>query len=115
MGKEEVTDTQSMNYSAIKKNKNVCHLQQHGCTWENIMLRKQVRQRNTNIVCYNLYVEPKKYNKLMNIAKKQQTHRHRTNQWLAVLGERRGEVKYRSRGLRGTNYHVKTKLHRYTV
>ena len=37
-----------------------------------------------------MYVEPKKYNKLVNITKKQQTHRHREQttgyQWREVEG-----------------------------
>ena len=35
------------------------------------------RQRKTNTVWYHLYVESKKYNKLVNITKKKQTHRYR--------------------------------------
>ena len=35
---------------------------------------KEVRQRKTNTV-YHLYVDSKKYNKLVNITKKKQTHR----------------------------------------
>ena len=33
-------------------------------------LVKGVRQRNTNSVCYHFYVESKKYNKLVNISKR---------------------------------------------
>ena len=47
-------------------------------------------------------MESKKYNKLVNITKKKQTHREQTSgsQW----GEGRWEGQYRGRGLRGTNY-----------
>ena len=33
-------------------------------------------QRKTNTVLYHLYVESKKYNKLVNITKEKQTHRY---------------------------------------
>ena len=36
----------------------------------------EIRQRKTNTVWYHLYVEAKKYNKLVNITKKRQTHRY---------------------------------------
>ena len=37
----------------------------------------EISQRMTNTVCCHLYVESKKYNKLVNITKKKQTHRYR--------------------------------------
>ena len=46
-------------------------------TWmdlEGIML-SEITQRKTNTVCYHLYVKSKKYNKLVNVTKKKQTHR----------------------------------------
>ena len=36
---------------------------------------KTSSQRKTNTVQYHLYVESKKYNKLVNVMKKKQTHR----------------------------------------
>ena len=56
-------------YSAIKKNEILLF----ATTWmdlENIML-SEVSQRMTNTIWYRLYVESKKYNKLVNIAKKE--------------------------------------------
>ena len=65
---------------------------------------KQVIQRQ---VLYDItYVESKKYNKLVNITKKKQTHRYR-EQTSFITGERgvgRGDV--RDKGVRGTNYYV---------
>ena len=37
----------------------------------------EISQRKTNTVRYHFYVESKKYNKLVNITKKKQTHRYR--------------------------------------
>ena len=59
-------------YSAIKIRK-FCHLQQHGWTLQG-KYAKEIRQKKTNIVWYHLYVDSKKYNKLVNITKKKQTH-----------------------------------------
>ena len=42
--------------------------------WEGIM-PSEISQRKTNIVWYHLFVESKKYNKLVNITKKKQTYR----------------------------------------
>ena len=49
-------------------------------------------------------MESKKYNKLVNITKKKQTHRYREQTGGYQWGEGRGEGQYRGRGLRGTNY-----------
>ena len=52
-------------------------------TWmglEGIMLSEisqTFRQRKTNTVRYHLYVESKKYNRLVNITNKNQTHKYR--------------------------------------
>ena len=49
-------------------------------TWidlEGIMLSEISQTEEANIVWYQLYVESKKYNKLVNITKKKQTHRYR--------------------------------------
>ena len=43
---------------------------------EGIVL-SEISQRKTNTVWHCLYVESKKYNKLVNITKKKQTHRYR--------------------------------------
>ena len=48
-------------------------------TWmelEGIML-SEISQIKRNIVCYYLYVESKKYNKLLNKTKKKKTHKYR--------------------------------------
>ena len=62
---------QTTHYSAIKKNK----ILPSAAKWmdlEGIMLSK-ISQRKRNTVCYHLYVESRKYNKLVNITKKKQT------------------------------------------
>ena len=70
---------------------------------EGIML-SEISWRATNTVYYHLYVKSKKYNKLVNITKKKQTHR-RTNWWLPVeRGKEDGQD--RGKGLSGTNYYV---------
>ena len=80
-------------YSAIKRN------EMEGIKWNE-------SERKTNAVCYHLYVESKKYNKLVNITKKKQTYRYGAQingyQW----GEGREKGQYRGRELRGTNYYV---------
>ena len=45
-----------------------------------------------------------KYNKVVNITKKKQTHRYREQTRGYHWGEGRGEGQYRGRELRGTNY-----------
>ena len=60
------------------------------------MLTEKV-QRKTYTVCCHLYVESKKYNKLVNVRKKKQTFRHRTNQQLPVgRGQFRGRSKIKT-------------------
>ena len=49
-------------------------------------------------------MESKKYNKLVTITKKKQTHRYREQTTDCQWGEGSGEGQYRSRGLRGANY-----------
>ena len=51
-------------------------------------------------------MDSKKYNKLVNITKKKQTHRYREQTSSYQWGEGRRERKYRVRGLRGTSYEV---------
>ena len=69
MEKEDVDICIMGYYSAIKKNKILPFV----ATWmdlEGIML-SEISHRRTNTVCYHLYVESKKYNKLVNISKKE--------------------------------------------
>ena len=42
-----------------------------------VVMLSEIIQRKINTVWYHLYVESKKYNKLVNITKKKQTHRYR--------------------------------------
>ena len=51
------------------------------------------RQRKTNTV-YHIYVESKKHNKLVNITKKKQTHRHREKKSVLPVGrgKQRGAI-----------------------
>ena len=51
-------------------------------------------------------MESKKYNKLVNITKKRQTHRYREQTSGYPWVDGRGEKQYRGTGLRGTNYYV---------
>ena len=88
-------------YSAIKKNETL----PFAAMWmdlEGIML-SEISQRKTNTVWYHLYVESKKYNRLVNITKKRQTHRYRA-QTSGYQGG--GEGHYRGRGVGGANYWV---------
>ena len=52
----------------------------------------------------SLYVEFKKYNKLVNIPKKKQTCRYKEQASGLPVGRGKGEEQYRGRGLRGANY-----------
>ena len=56
---------------------------------EGIMLRERI-QRKTNTVRYLLYIESKKYNKLVNITKKKQIHRYREQTSGYQWGQGRG-------------------------
>ena len=74
--------------STIKKNE----ILPFAATWmdlEGIML-SEISQRKTNTVWYNLYVESKKYNKLVNVVKQRQNHRYRQQtsgyQWVGEEG-----------------------------
>ena len=57
---------------------------------EGIVLNEIRRQRKTNTVLYHLYVESEKYNKLVNITKKKQSHRYR-EQTSYLWGKKSGE------------------------
>ena len=91
-------------YSDIKKNE----ILPLATTWmylEGIML-SEISQRKTNTVWYHLCVESKKYNKLVNIRKKKQTHKYRDQASGYQWGEGKGEGQYRNRGSRGINHYV---------
>ena len=64
---------------------------------EGVMLSK-ISQRNRNTVCYDLYVESRKYNKLVNITKKKQTHGYRNQTSSYHWREASGTGQYRRRG-----------------
>ena len=51
-------------------------------------------------------MESKKYNKLVNITKKKQTHKYREQTRGYQWGERRKEGQDKGRGLRGANYYL---------
>ena len=60
---------------------------------ESIMLSK-VRQKRINTVSFHFFVESKKYNKLVNITKKKQTHRYneQTSGYHGKREERRSNI-----------------------
>ena len=66
------------------------------------MLSEISQTEKTNTLLYHLYVESKKYNKLVNITKKKQTHRYREQ----TNGCRWSRGEYRGGGVGGTNYWV---------
>ena len=68
------------------------------------VMLNEISQRKTNAVWYHLYVEPAKYNILVSITEKKQTHRHREQTSGYQWGEGREEVQHRGRRVRGTNY-----------
>ena len=68
---------------------------------EGIML-SEISQRKTNTVCYHLHGKSKKYNKLVNITRKKQTHRYREQ----TSGYQWGEGRGRDKREVGTNYYV---------
>ena len=83
-------------YSAVKKSK----ILPLAATWmdlEGIML-SEISQRKTNTICYHLYVESKKYIKLVNKTKKRQTYRYREQTLSAGRGK---EGQYRGREKKG--------------
>ena len=69
---------------------------------EGIMLSK-ISQRKANTGWFHLYVESKKYNKLVNITEKKQIHRYREQTSVYQWGEGSGG-QYRGRRLRITNH-----------
>ena len=101
------THTHTMEYhSAIKKKWNfaICgHMDGpggHYAKWNKSDRERQILHD------YHLYVKSKKYNKLVNIRKKKQTHKYRGQTSGYQWGDRRGEGQYRGRWERGTNYYV---------
>ena len=50
-----------------------CHLRKHGLI---CIMPSEISQTKTNTVRYHVYVESKKYNKLVNKINKKQTHRY---------------------------------------
>ena len=56
-------------YSAIKRME-ICHMQQHGWIWR-VYTKWNKSNRERQILYDITYVESKKYNKLMNITKKE--------------------------------------------
>ena len=60
----------------------------------------------TNTTLDHLYVESKKYKKLVNITQKKQNHKYREQTGNYQLGTGQKEGQYTSKGLRGTNYWV---------
>jgi len=51
-------------------------------------------------------VKSKKYNKLVNVTKKKQTHRYREQISGCQWGEGVRKREYKDKGLRGTNYYI---------
>ena len=66
----------------------------------------EISQKKTNTVCYHLYVESKKQNKLVSIAKQKQTHRYRELTCGYQWGEGKKERQNRVMELRDTNYYI---------
>ena len=64
---------------------------------------KEVKQRKIYTECYHLHVESKKYNKVVNITKKKQTHSYREQTSGYQWGKGRTEGQDRGRGLRHTD------------
>ena len=76
-------------------------------TWmelERIMLSEISQTEKEKYCIVSLYMESKKYNKLVNITKKEQTHRYGEQTSGYQQGEGRGKRQYRGKRLRGTNY-----------
>ena len=71
---------------------------------EHIKPSEIIRQRKTNTVWYILYVDSKKYNKLVNKTKKKEAHRYKEQTSGYQLGEGIEEGQNRGRWLTGTNY-----------
>ena len=83
--------THTMEYYSVIKRMTFCPF---AATWmdlEGIML-SEISQRKSNTISYYLYVESKKYNKLVNKTKKKHTHRERENKPVFTSGQREGAI-----------------------
>ena len=72
------------------------------------ILLSEINQTKTNTVCYHLYVESKKENKLVNVAIKKQTYRYREQ----TRGKQEWGGQDRGRRLRGTSCYVLNKINK---
>ena len=66
----------------------------------------EISQKKRNTVCFDLYVESKKWNKWMNITKEKQTYRYREQTSGYRRGDETGEEQGKYMEWRGTNYYV---------
>ena len=75
MDKEEVINTHALTYThaGILLNHKKSEILPFAATWMDIksIILSEIKQRMTNIVWFNVYVESKNYNKLVNIPKKE--------------------------------------------
>ena len=93
-----------MEYYSVIKRMTFCPF---AATWmdlEGIML-SEINQRKSNTIPYYLYVESKKYNKLVNKTKKKHTHREREQtsiyQWAKGRGNTGlGIIRYKLLGIK---------------
>ena len=92
-----------MEYYSAKKENEILPFATIWMDLEGIML-SEISQTEKDKYCMMLHVESKKYNKLVNITWKKQTHRYREQTGDYQWGEGRREGKYSGRGVRGTNY-----------
>ena len=74
--------------------------------WNEVTKLRDSGQRKTNTIQYHLYVEYKKYNKLVNILNNEKETTHRYRELVVTRREREGEGQYRDRGLRGKIYYI---------
>ena len=81
---------------------------------EGIML-SEVSRSKTNIVWYCLYVESKKYNKLVNITHKKQIHRYREQTVDYQWGDEREEEQIKGRDLEVQTTRYKVSYYKYVL
>ena len=74
MEKDDVVNIYTMEYYAIIKKNEILPFAGTWMDLEGIML-SEISQRKTHTIWFHLYVESKKYNKLVNKTKKKQTRR----------------------------------------
>ena len=70
----------------------------------------EISQRKTNTMWYQLSVESKEYNKLVNITKQMQTHSYREQASGYQWGEGKKKGQYRDRGAKGSNCEIQDKF-----